>query len=196
MAELTQRPAPGDDQSRWGRRRVDRILDPAYVSDLADLPLATLRQRRAEAGKEEAALSYTRRMLQGRLDILRAAADQRDHGNTGGGVIERLAVILADPSGPSRTLGQAYAQDLPASAGEHRRAVERVLVDMRLDDPAQLDEATLAAAIAQAQAAERQLSAVRTRVLRVLDLLAAEIGRRYLSGAVDPVAALSDRTFH
>lgn len=172
------------------------MLDPAYVADLADLPLAILQQRRAEASKEEAELSYTRRLLQGRLDILRAAADQRDQRDPPGSVVERLAVILADPPGPSRTLGQAHVYDLPALAGEHRRAGERLVVDMRWGDPAQWDEATLAATISQAHAAERELSDLRQRLLHVLDVLAAEIGRRYLSGAADPLAVLSGRPVH
>ena len=53
-----------------GKRALDRILDDSYVADLAAVPMADLRARREEVEREEAWLSYIRRMLHGRIDIL------------------------------------------------------------------------------------------------------------------------------
>jgi hypothetical protein len=56
---------------RSGQRRIDRVLDPRFVAGVGQLDLAELRSRREEAEAEEADISYLRRLLQGRLDILR-----------------------------------------------------------------------------------------------------------------------------
>ena len=60
-----------------GRRRVDRVLAPDYLVGLSQLSLEEVRARRAEAEQEEVDLSYARRLLQGRVDILRAEQDYR-----------------------------------------------------------------------------------------------------------------------
>jgi CheY-like chemotaxis protein len=58
---------------RGGQRRIDRVLDPGFVAGVGQLDLAELHARREEA--EEADISFLRRLLQGRLDILRAELD-------------------------------------------------------------------------------------------------------------------------
>ena len=63
-----------------GRRRIDKVLSEGYADNLADLDLDELRSRRREAEQEEADLSYVRRMLQGRMDILRAELSRRAGG--------------------------------------------------------------------------------------------------------------------
>jgi hypothetical protein len=55
-----------------GQRRIDRVLDPGFTEGVDQLGLPELRARREEAEAEEADVSYLRRLLQGRLDILRA----------------------------------------------------------------------------------------------------------------------------
>ena len=55
-----------------GRRRIDRVLADDFATDLSSLDLDEVRARRREAEQEKADLSYVRRMLQGRMDILRA----------------------------------------------------------------------------------------------------------------------------
>ena len=52
-----------------GRRRVDRVLDPEFVADLAGTDLRTLSAKRLDAEQEEVDLSYVRRLIQGRVDI-------------------------------------------------------------------------------------------------------------------------------
>jgi hypothetical protein len=60
-----------------GRRRVDRVLGKGFLDDLEALSLQELRERRHDAEQEDADLSYIRRLLQGRLDIIRAERDRR-----------------------------------------------------------------------------------------------------------------------
>ena len=63
-----------------GRRRVDRVLAPEFAGDVDRLDDDELGRRRAEAEQEETDLSYARRLLQGRLDLLRAETDRRASG--------------------------------------------------------------------------------------------------------------------
>ena len=56
-----------------GQRRIDRVLDPRFTDRVDRLGLAELRARREQAEAEEADVSYLRRLLQGRLDILRGS---------------------------------------------------------------------------------------------------------------------------
>ncbi|MGZ4120369.1 MAG: RsiG family protein, partial [Actinomycetota bacterium] len=53
------------------KRRLDRILDEGYLADLEKRSTDDVRAMRAETQEEEALLSYERRMLHGRLAILK-----------------------------------------------------------------------------------------------------------------------------
>ena len=68
------------DGTAQGNRRIDRVLAEDFLDGLRDLPLAEVRQLRTEAEQEEVDLSYLRRMIQGRLDILRAERERRRRG--------------------------------------------------------------------------------------------------------------------
>ncbi|MDQ4093290.1 MAG: aerial mycelium formation protein, partial [Actinomycetota bacterium] len=53
-----------------GRQRIDRVLHPGYVAGLSELALAEVRARRDDAAQEETDLSYLRRLLHARIDIV------------------------------------------------------------------------------------------------------------------------------
>ena len=81
-----------------GQRRIDRVLDPRFTDGVGRLGLAELRARREEAEAEEADVSYLRRLLQGRLDILRAELVRRSAGDEQdvAGLLAGLPAILSD----------------------------------------------------------------------------------------------------
>ncbi|MEX2504960.1 MAG: hypothetical protein WD378_08920, partial [Egicoccus sp.] len=64
-----------------GRAELERILADDYLDGLQDWPTADLRQARAACEAEEEAVSYARRLMQGRLDILRDELERRDGGD-------------------------------------------------------------------------------------------------------------------
>jgi hypothetical protein len=173
-----------------GRRPIDRILAPGFADDVAALDFAELRSRRNLAEQEEVDLSYARRLLQGRLDLLRAEEVQRatardgvDAGaRTDAEIARDLAAVLAD-QGPraDHGLGRHLTTD-PSRVGEHRRAAEQAVDDVAASDPASLDEAGLAAAIAHLSELEHAISENRHRVQAVMDVLTAEVARRYRDG--------------
>ena len=60
------------------RRRVDRVLADDFLDDLDRARLSTsCASAGNEAEQEEADLSYIRRLLQGRMDIVRAEQRRR-----------------------------------------------------------------------------------------------------------------------
>src|SRR5262249_23513585 len=63
-----------------GNRRLDRITAPGFAEDLQDLSLTDLRAKRDECLAEREYLSLLRRLVQGRLDIVRAEVERRRTG--------------------------------------------------------------------------------------------------------------------
>lgn len=165
---------------RPGKRRIDRILRPAFVEGLAGLSLDELRARREECLAEREYLSLLRRLVQGRAEILADELRARQIGEERGPLIERLATVLAadEPRGPAR--GEAVRVAVPEpELLMARRRVERLVADAGLSDPSTLDDAELERAVELLEREEREVSEQRGRVLGVLDLLQDELKRRY-----------------
>lgn len=167
------------DRDTGGRRRIDRVLARGFAEDLADLPLEEIRRRRDECLAEREYLSFVRRLVQGRLDILRAEVERRATGRPGP-IIDELPSILA-PDGPRSSRGEApRLAPLPeAEMAEGRRHVERLLADVSMSDPSALDDEELGRAIGLLEEEERSVSDARAAVIGVHDRLQEEIKRRY-----------------
>jgi hypothetical protein len=173
-----------------GRRPIDRVLAPGFADDVTTLDFAELRARRQLAEQEEVDLSYARRLLQGRLDLIRAEQAQRatardgvDAGaRTDDEIVRDLAAVLSD-DGPraDHGLGRHLTTD-PSRVGEHRRAAEQAVDDVAASDPSSLDAEGLAAAVAHLSELEHAVSENRHRVQAVMDVLTAEVARRYRDG--------------
>lgn len=169
-----------------GRRPLDLVLAPGFADDVAELTFEDLRERRHLAEQEEADLSYARRLLQGRLDLLR---DRREHPDgavpgtrSDADLVHDLAVVLADDDPRAdHGLGRRLSVD-PTRVGEHRRAAEQAVADLGASDIASLDPETVAAAIRQLTRLEHEVSQSRHRVQQVMDVLTAEVARRYRTG--------------
>jgi hypothetical protein len=162
-----------------GKRRIDRVLAPEFTDGLQEIDLDELRERRDVARAEREYLSYLRRLVQGRRDILQAELERRRRGGDEGTLLELVAAILADaPTGSSR--GEAPVFTIPDDEiNLARRRVERLVSDSRLSDlPGQSDE-ELEEAITRIDEEERNLSDLRSRVLQVHDALQKELVRRY-----------------
>lgn len=189
---MTTDPMPG------GRRRIDRVLAEDFLDGLRDLPLPEVRARRHEAEQEEADLSYVRRMLQGRADLIEAELAARERGGTVGTgsaagspsapgassdqeLVERLATVLADGPRTDHGLGRFLAVE-PSRVDEHRRAVEQLVADVGVSDVTHLTEEELRAALERVREFEHNVSANRRRVQQVMDQCTAEVARRYREG--------------
>ncbi|TWH21425.1 hypothetical protein [Prauserella rugosa] len=178
-----------------GRRRIDRVLAPGYAGDPESLPLPTLRERRDEAAQEETDLSYLRRLLHARIDIVKAEqlrratagteGDEGDEGgesDEGGDVIARLTAILSDNAlGPATGSGRHQTLE-PTRAGEYRRAAEALVGDATLSDVVSLSEEQLRETLESYGEQEASVSQRRREVQAVVDTFNAELARRYAQG--------------
>jgi hypothetical protein len=173
-----------------GHRRIDRVLSEGYLDGLASLPLSEVRELRDQAEQEEADLSYLRRMLQGRVDIINAElARRRGDAGAGGSIIDQLPSILADERSPARGLGRHTVIE-PSRVDEHRRLVERLVGDSDLSALAGRTAEQLEETLERFGDQERQISEQRHAVQIVMDAAAHEITRRYRDGEADVSALL------
>ena len=172
-------------QGPTGNRRIDRVLAEDYLAGLSSLPMDEVRSLRKEAEQEETDLSYLRRLLQGRLDILRAELARRS-GSGEADLVEALPKILADEgtSSSPHGLGRHVTAE-PSRADSHRRHVEALVADVDLSNPAAHDELSLRRALDTLEREEQEVSDKRRAVQSVMDACTAEITRRYREGDAD-----------
>lgn len=161
-----------------GKRRVDEVLADGYADGLGGLDDDEVRRRRDLARAELEYLSFLRRLLQGRRDILRDELDRRLSGGEPQSVVERVVSVLSEGSrGPSR--GEAPVIPLPdEELALARRRVERLLSDATLSDLGSLSDQDLEAAVTRIEEEERGVSATRSQVIETLDLLQDEMKGR------------------
>ncbi len=173
-----------------GTRRIDRVLADDYLTGLGQAPLVEVRTLRDEAEQEEVDLSYTRRLIQGRMDIVRAELNHRDGNGSGGSVVDNLAQVLADePRSAARGLGR-HSTIEPSRVDNHRRYVESLVADVDLSDTASRSSDELHHAMRVLADEEQKLSAKRRQVQQVMDACQAEITRRYRDGEADVASLL------
>src|ERR1019366_9452816 len=177
-----------------GHRRMDRVLSGGSLDGLASLPLSEVRELRDQAEQEEADLSYLRRMLQGRVDIINAELARRS-GDAGDGasIIDQLPRILADERSPARGLGR-HTVIGPSRVDEPRRLVERLVGDSDLSALAGRTAEQLQEVLERFADHERQISEQRHAAQIVMDAAAHEITRRYREGEADVSALLPSET--
>ncbi|WNM36128.1 hypothetical protein RKE30_40095 [Streptomyces sp. Li-HN-5-11] len=175
-------------------------VDPPPSSPSRDCPqppdltvptLPELRALRRQAQRDEADLSYLRRLLQGRIDILRAELARRGTApvvDTGGepaaertSVVERLAEILRDA--PARQRSSARHVTLGTPHGEeYRRLAAEMLSEVELSDLGARTDLELGAAMGRLVRYEQEVSRRRQQLQRTADDCSAEIARRYREG--------------
>lgn len=162
----------------------DSILADGYVSDLDQLSMSDLRARKLECSEAEGALSYLRRLVQVRLDIVLAEIDARAAGGTGelSELVGHLGEILAE--GGTRTVaGRLLSLSLPDV--DHQLLTAELDAIFDVDQAGSLpetDEAEVRRIADHLVDLERSVSDRRRQVFERLDKLQAEIVRRYKSG--------------
>jgi hypothetical protein len=175
--------AKGSAETTRGNRRIDRVLAEDFLTNLPGHSLDEIRAMRADAEQEEADISYVRRMLQGRIDILRAEVDRR-RGDGSASLVDALPQILADERGSPHGLGQHRTVE-PSRVDQHRRRVEALIADVDISNVGQESDEQLTRALETLEAEERSTSDSRRQVQAVVDACAAEITRRYRDGEAD-----------
>lgn len=158
-------------------RRLDDVLDPAYVENLSALEIEEIRRRRHIAELEETDLSYLRRLVQGRIDIVRAELSRRNPSRQDRDIISHLADILAaneDLGSPLRFVSQVQ----PSRVGNRRRQAEALVSDPRFSEIETRNSAELEEFLALLGHHERLISDQRRAIQDVIDMCIGELARR------------------
>ncbi|MBL1092007.1 RsiG family protein [Streptomyces sp. NPDC001739] len=152
---------------------------PADTPDLSGLGLPELRVVRRDSQQEEADLSYLRRLLQGRIDILRAEIARRTAQHSP--LLDRLPEILTDLPSRHRSSARHVTLGTPHSE-EYRRMADEMLGEVELSDLTARTDQELHEAMGRLIRYERQVSQRRQSLQRTTDECSAEIARRYREG--------------
>lgn len=164
---------------------LERYAAEGVPADLTSWSNDQLRAARAEAETAESAVSYIRRVLQGRLDIVRAELERReDNGHEGAGwLLERLPDLLAGdhiPTDPARA--RATSLEIPARAEALIDRIDAELGETTLARLADRDDAEMARLIAVLEEYESQLSIARRALFARIDAMRDELAARYKDG--------------
>jgi hypothetical protein len=162
----------------------DRMLDPADLTDLEHRPIAQVRVLRRACIGTETGLSYLRRLVQGSIDIIEGELEARAgraH-ESAGDLIDALPDLLGEAPRP-RGRGRLTVALEPAEMDDELFDRYRALADggglARVTD---LDDAGLARLLVELQEIERLVSAKRHLYHHRIDVLQAELTRRYRTG--------------
>ncbi|MFE7352225.1 ABC transporter substrate-binding protein [Streptomyces sp. NPDC057543] len=147
--------------------------------ELVRLRLPELRTLRRDSQRDEADLSYVRRLIQGRIDILRAELARRRDPEAP--VVDRLSEILADTPSQHRSSARHVTLTTPRS-DEYRRLAAETLAEVELSDLDARTDDELDIAMGRLVRYEQQVSRRRHQLQRTADDCSAEIARRYRDG--------------
>jgi hypothetical protein len=178
-----------------GGAAVDEMLDPAFLESAVQRSMTDVRQLRRRAEQEEVNLSYTRRLLQGRLDIVRRELQRRSE-DDGRSLVDLLPEILAEKGrGPAHGLGRHQTVQ-PQAPDEYESWVNSLTKGLDMSAISELTDTELEKAARALAEAEKGLSERRRGVQQVMDALAGELGRRYRDGEANVAALLADEGRH
>ena len=173
---------------------VERVLAEDWMGDLASLPIEDIRAMRDEVRAVEDKVSYLRRIIQGRADIVAADLRRRSEGGSPmdlDTLIEQLPDILSDKGGgggPGRLPSGVMAPDDTDLTIE----IDRIAGPDELGHLADLSDDAVAELARDIGELEKRTSAARRGLFGRIDALNGELARRYGTGEAD-VAALLDR---
>jgi len=159
--------------------------------DPRTLELAQLRATRAALQHQDDVVSFVRRLAQARLDLVRAELRRRNNGGDGDGDLSgELPNILG-----AQLTGGSSRPPRPAddfSDEPLARALDALCREWGNADLAALDDAELAEFAERLDEFEQQRSAERRDLFHRIDLLSAELVRRYRDGEADVGSLLAD----
>jgi hypothetical protein len=164
----------------------DRIAESGYLANVGERPLDELRSMRAECGQLESQLSYARRLVQGRLDIVQAERMRRAAGMPASDLAELVAALPAMLSGKVGGNGSATGHR-SLDIGDNDDPVLEAELDAIFDGsqlvslPAAADDHVAKVGDRLAEF-ERDISHRRRTALAAYDTLSAELIRRFRTG--------------
>lgn len=168
---------------------ISVVTDPSFIEGLGDRPMEELRAMRARCQELENSLSYVRRLIQGRFDIVGGELQRRREGGGAGDtgeLIGRLPDILSEGS---RLVGTPSTVRPPQSMEPDADVVAKLEVELdnvidadRLGSVTDLGDEALVDAMNGLRDLEDVVSTDRRTLHGIIDQVQAEVIRRYSSG--------------
>jgi hypothetical protein len=163
------------------RRRIDIVLEPEYLDNLTGLDLDELRRRRHTAEDVESQISYYRRLLHGRMDLLNFELRRRG-GEEERTLLEALPEILASGMVFGEEPNLRHIETMPPIPSKTgRRLIDKIMDDSVLTQLSDLSDDDVVEALDQIQEVETEMSNQRKQLHAVIDTLQSEIVARYRS---------------
>jgi hypothetical protein len=171
---------------------LDRVLEPAYLDGIAEVGPDELRAMRRWCTDLENGVSYVRRLVQGRIDLLADEVKARAAGRGGdlADLVNRLPELLSDkvrspvPGRAEQELDPPESVVAPLTA-----ALDDVVGPSILAHLATLDDVELSAAVLALGDFEESLSRNRRALHATIDSLNDELGRRISAGEMPPASS-------
>ncbi|MGY6502644.1 MAG: RsiG family protein [Acidimicrobiales bacterium] len=164
---------------------LDRLIDASFVDGVTDLPIEELRSRRFLCQAREESVSYLRRVVQVRLDLLGTELAHRQSGDAPADTDELLARLpeVLSEHGRAPGFGQA-PRDLraPDIDADLVALVDEIVPPGLVGDMGATSPDELAALVDRLGTLEHEISSVRRALHVQLDALQAELTRRYRTG--------------
>jgi hypothetical protein len=165
--------------------QLDRILGEEYLGELERRPIDDVRTMRAECQEIETGLSYLRRLVQGRSDIVGAELQRRRDGAEPGDLADLISQLPEILSDRTRAPGFGRLPQLLAPGdvdAELTARLDEIMGDHDLETLPTLSDDELRQVHDQLEALEREVSDRRRQFFDRIDTLQAEITRRYRTG--------------
>ena len=165
--------------------QIERILADEYLDDLGPRSTDEIRAVRDECRLVETKLSYLRRMIQGRHDIVTGELARRERGGDRGDLgdlVDHLPEILSD------RIHAPGAGRLPCSiqpgdvSGRLPDRLASIVDEHGLSTIAAIDDSGLNAMAAELEALETEVSDLRRALFERIETVSAELTRRYRDG--------------
>jgi len=167
---------------------LERLFAPDYLDGLSQRSLDDVRAMRDECQDAETAVSYLRRVAQGRLDVVHAYLNDATTANGDlATLVERLPDIIG--SGPPRPpgFGRLPSPMDPGMGHEDLTAgIDKILDGARIGELPTMARGELQEIADALSAIEATISGERRSLHERIDALQAEIVDRYKRGEVDP----------
>ncbi len=168
---------------------IDVVTNEAFTADLTARDMDELRAMRTRCQSIENSLSYVRRLIQGRLDIVGGEAQRRRDGGADGDMSEligRLPDILSEgsrsDSGPGNVRPPQAMEPDQAVTNQLEARLDAAISADALGATADLSDEQLSGAVIALNELEDEVSQSRRNLHNVIDLLQGEVTRRYRTG--------------
>jgi hypothetical protein len=169
--------------------QLDRLLQSDYLGDVQGRSIEEIRAMRDECRRAEDGLSYVRRQVQGRLDIVANELQRRAEGkgpSDAADIVDHLPEILGHGVHSSGNIAGVRTTNLepPEDQGDLIVELEGILHVSSLTGLGQVTDDELRDLVDRLTEYERTVSDRRRALHDRLDVLQAEIVRRYKTGEV------------